>query len=330
VKAAAQPVLRKGRVAGETVFFADVDADGHFDALGVDAWFVGGMRSLLPLEKSAVLKRSKIYWRVESDGSLVRFRAEWMEGSREQLEALRQLNGWRLANGLPPVSLGSTLSDACLKHCKYMERYGMTHTEREGRQSYSPEGAKAGRHSCIGVVDPETSVLRFYASFYHRVPLMHPDTRVVGIAATRHFSCVDGISGRTPRAWRWPVIVPAPDSAGHPTRFGAEHPRPYPDGLQPGFPITLTFPKGKIADARATLRLRSAEGRELEVVVSSPEKPANMDRPHTRKSICVIPCEALAPRTTYWIQVAWSEEGEPRGTEWRFTTGNRHPVTRLR
>jgi hypothetical protein len=253
-----------------------------------------------------------------------------MAGNREQLEALRQRNGRRLSNGLPPVALDAALSDACLKHCKYMERYGITHTEREGRKSYSPEGAKAGRHSCIGVVGPETSVLRFYASFYHRVPLMHPDTRAVGIAATKHFSCVDGISGRKPRAWRWPVIVPAPDSAGHPARFGTEHPRPYPDGLKPGFPITLTFHMEKIADARANLRLGSAKGRELKVVVSSPEKPANTDRPHNRGSICVIPCEELTPRTTYWVQVAWNEEGEPRGLEWLFTTGTRQPVNALR
>ncbi len=54
--------------------------------------------------------------------------------------------------------------------------------------------------------------------FYHRLPLIHPDTKAIGVGASLRYAAVDGLTRRDRRAWTWPVIVPAPNSFAHPTR----------------------------------------------------------------------------------------------------------------
>jgi hypothetical protein len=330
VGAAEKPGIRKGRVGTYNVFFFDVDGNGRFDEAGTDGWMLSGMRYILPLERKAVIELTVFEWRIEPDGSFVHFATAPVPVDPRQRKVLRQFNYWRLMNGLPPVTIDPELSDACAKHCKYMEHNGFVHKEEQGKTGYTLEGAEAGLRSCISEDDSGMSVLMFYATFYHRLPLLSPDTRAIGIGNSRRYTAVDGLSRKERRAWIYPVIVPAPATDLQPTHFAREAPRPYPYGVQAGFPITLTFDRGKVSDARATLRLRNAKGPEIRVLVSSPEYPANKKRPDNRKSICVIPRQPLPPRKVFWIKVGYRIDGEPREHEWLFKTGIRRPVPRLR
>jgi hypothetical protein len=328
VEVAEQHALRTGRVERHTVFFADMNGNGDFSEEGIDGWLLKDMRYILPLEKTAVIERSHFVWKVAEDGSRVHYDFDAVPGDKAQLKTLRQFNYWRLINGLPPVTIDPDLSDACSKHCTYMEHNGFFHVEKPENTGYTPEGAEAGLRSCIGEEGPGMSVLMFYASFYHRLPLIKPDTRAIGIGFSRRYACVSGLSAREPRPWNWPVIVPAPTSALHPTHFAREYPRPHPEGIEPGFPITVTFRTTAITDAEARLCLKNEKGRLIPTLVYSPENPPNKLRPRNRNSICVIPRKPLPPRKTYWIRVSWKRNGDPESREWKFATAHPRPVHR--
>jgi len=171
----------------------------------------------------------------------------------------------------------------------------------------------------------------FYATFYHRLPLIHPGTRAIGVGSTKRHTAVDGLTRRDERPWIYPVIVPAPNSFGQPTHFAREAPDPVPPGIErPGFPITLTFRSGTITNARAEMRLKSRKGRVVPTVVFSPERPANKKRQKNRMTICVIPRVALAPMKTWWVKVTYDLDGEPKSHVWRFNTGRPGPAPILR
>jgi hypothetical protein len=322
IEAVERPTGRTGVVEKLQFYFFDVNGNGRFDDLGVDGLALTNMPFLLPLEERTVIGASEFRWKVEADGSAVSFRRDPLPLNDGQRQVLIQFNQWRIMNGLPAVTIDERLSDACNKHCEYMERHGMTHEQDPAKEGYTPEGAEAGKRSCLGEEGPVRSVHLFYATFYHRLPLIHPGTKAIGVGASARYAAVDGLTRRDQRAWTYPVIVPAPNSFGHLTHFAHEAPNPLPEGAKrAGFPITLTFASGKITGATAELRLGSAKGAVLETYLSSPEKPANEKRPDNRMAICVIPREPLRAMKTYWVRVAYLIDGEPREHEWRFNTG---------
>jgi hypothetical protein len=321
-----KPVARKGTLEKRVFFFFDVDGNGKFNDLGVDGWALNKMPYMLPLEEKTVIGASEFHWQVAEDGSSVRFRIVPLPLNEGQKRTLIQFNQWRFMNGLPAVTIDQRLSEACNKHCAYMERHGMTHVEEPGAQGYTEDGAEAGRRSCLGHDGPVQSVHMFYASFYHRLPFVYPGTRSIGVGSSRRYTAVDGLTLRDHRRWTWPIIVPAPNSFGHLTHFTPEQPNPVPPQLEtPGFPITLTFQGGKVTDVRAQLRLKSAKGKDVPLLVSSPEHPANKKRPHNRRTICLIPRVPLAPMRTWWVKVTYRLDGEDKEHVWKFNTGRRGP-----
>jgi len=168
------------------------------------------------------------------------------------------------------------------------------------------------------------SVLMLYASFYHRLPLFRPSTRSIGIGCSPRYTSIDGITRKAPRAWQYPIVVPAPNSALQPTNFAREAPRPHPDGLENlGCPITLTFDSGTVTEVQAKL---SAGRRSVPILVSSPQKPANPKRPDNRKSICLLPTQPLRPKTLYSVEVSYKWNGKAETKQWVFKTGRSRPV----
>jgi len=321
-----KPAARKGTLEKRLFFFFDVDGNGKFNDLGVDGWALNKMPYLLPLEEKTVIGASEFFWQVAEDGSSLRFRIQPLPLNEGQKKVLIQFNQWRFMNGLPAVTIDQRLSEACNKHCDYMERHGMTHEQEPGEQDYAKDGAEAGRRSCLGQDGPVQSVHMFYASFYHRLPFVYPGTRSIGVGSSRRYTAVDGLTLRDRRPWTYPIIVPAPNSFGHPTHFTPEQPNPVPPEIEtPGFPITLTFDGGTITDARAQLRLNHAKGKEVPILVSSPEHPASKRRPKNRLTICIIPRLPLAPMRIWWVKVTYRLDGEEKEHVWRFTTGRRGP-----
>ncbi|MHC4818333.1 MAG: CAP domain-containing protein [Planctomycetota bacterium] len=321
-----KPVARKGTLEKRLFFFFDVDGNGKFNDLGVDGWALSKMPYMLPLEEKTVIGASEFHWDVAEDGSLIRFRIQPLPLNAGQKRVLIQFNQWRFMNGLPAVTIDQKLSEACNKHCAYMERHGMTHHEEPGEQGYSEDGAEAGRRSCLGEDGPVQSVHMFYASFFHRLPFVYPGTRSIGVGSSKRYTAVDGLSLRDRRPWTYPIIVPAPNSFGHLTHFTPELPNPVPPELKlPGFPITLTFDTGTITDVRARLRLKHARGKEVPILVSSPEHPASKKRPQNRQTICIIPRVPLAPMRTWWVKVTYRLDGADKEHIWTFNTGRRGP-----
>ena len=291
------------------------------------------MPYMLPYEEKTIVGVSNVTWRVEPDGSAVHYLKEPLPLAEGQRKILIAFNQWRLMNGLPAVRINSELTDACMKHCAYMDRNGMEHVQEPDKQGYTVEGDQAGRRSCLSEESPDISVTMFYASFYHRLPVFLPGTRSIGVGHSGRYTAIDALSDKADRPWLYPIIIPAPNTFAHPTLFARESPNPgIPEGMKAGFPITLTFEKGaKITEARAELRYRHRNGYlPTPVLVSSPEIPANKDRPDNRNTICIIPREPLRPGATYQVEVHWKENGEERREEWLFNTGRMGPNPRLR
>lgn len=330
--AVAKPEARRAKLEGARYFFFDVDGNGKFNDLGVDGWARDKMSILMPLEEKTVFGASEFTWTVEADGTAISFRRNPLPLNEGQRQVLIQFNQWRLLNGLPAVTIDQQLSDACNKHCEYMEKNGgLTHEEEQGKPGYTPEGAAAGIRSCVGEEGPVESVHLFYATFYHRLPLIQPSTKAIGVGSSAKYAAVDGLTLRDKREWIYPVIVPGPNTFFHPTLFAHEAPNPLPEGAPPaGFPITLTFDKGKITDASVELRLKDEKGPVLPVYLSSPEHPANEKRPDNRMTICAIPRAPLAPMTTHWVRAAYKIDGEAREHVWKFNTGRAGPASVLR
>jgi hypothetical protein len=333
VAAAEKPDVRRGMLDKSDFFFYDVDGNGKFNDVGVDGLIMNNMPYLLPLEEKTVIGASEFLWKVEADGSVVAFRRDPLPISEGQKKVLIQFNLWRVMNGLPAVTIDQQLSDACNEHCAYMERHSeLTHEQDQAKEGFTTAGAEAGKRSCIGEEGPVESVHLFYATFYHRLPLIHPGTKAIGVGASVRYAAVDGLTRRDRRIeWIYPVIVPAPNSFGHLTHFAHEAPDPLPEGAPPaGFPITLTFAKGKITDAKVDLRVKDEKGDLLPVFLSSPEYPANPKRPDNRMSICAIPRAPLRPLTTYWVKATYLLDGKACEHVWKFNTGRMGPGSVLR
>ncbi len=324
---AEKPNVRQAKVNRLACYFVDLDGDGVFNEKGVDGWALTGMNYLLPLEDKVVLELHRVEWSVEEKGEHVEWKAERLELPKEEQKVFRQFNYWRLINGLPPVDYDAELSDWCDQHCAWMERNGFKHAAEEGDEEMSKEAAHAGRSSMLSQERPGMSVLMLYASFYHRLPLFRPSTRSIGIGCSARYTAVDGITRREERAWRYPIVVPAPNSALQPTHFARELPRPHPEGMENlGCPITLTFDGGTVTDVSAKLMV----GRKsVPILVSSPEKPANPKRPDNRKSICLLPRQPLRPKTLHRVEVTYTWNGTTETKEWVFKTGSRRPVWRF-
>jgi hypothetical protein len=333
-KATEKPTVRKGKVEGLWCFFLDLDGNGQYGEIGKDAWALGGMNYVLPMEETTVLELRRVRWRVTPDGKEVQYSSSALPIAKEEAKVFRQFNYWRLINGVPPVDIDPKLGEACSELCTWMEANGMKHRPEEGDPPMSPRAAEAGMRSMLSQETPGMSILMLYSSFYHRLPLFRPGTRAIGIGKSARYTAVDGMSRAEMRAWRYPIIVPAPSTALQPTHFPPESPRPYPASLrQPGFPITLTFDGGEVTDAKATLRQTVGKGRrkkeiDVPVLVSSPSAPANKSRPRNRNSICVIPKRPLSAKARYSVWVAYKLNGEQKEHRWVFTTGRARPVWR--
>lgn len=108
---------------------------------------------------------------------------------------LGRLNAVRLIAGLPEVTLDEKLSRPCRLHAEYVVRniehpkvqdMGI-HDEDPMLPGYTKEGAKAGEVSVIALLpDPSESVDSWMATFYHRLPLLHPRLNCIGYGQAFH------------------------------------------------------------------------------------------------------------------------------------------------
>ncbi len=350
-KAAERPAVMRADVAGEELLFVDVDGNGRYGDLGVDGWTLPGdaYRYVVPIERVIVVGLHSVKLRFPKDKDAVVWSAEEMTmppppngapGGRQASAdakafpaAVRTWNDLRIRNGLLPARLDLELSRGCQLHAVYMTRHGMTHNEDETASSYTAEGAEAGRFSGLGPQPADREVLTAYRTLFHRIQLIHPETRTIGIGNVGGNSVLDGSRGRVFKgrgggAFARPVIMPAPGTVGHPCNLAPEEPMPHTAGTRGragrargGCPITLTFLTPAIRDVKAELRRGGERGKAVEILLSWPERPAAPSIKDNYKTIGIIARKALRSRTEYWVRVEWMYEGKPDSRAWTFKTG---------
>jgi uncharacterized protein YkwD len=285
-------------------------------------------------------------------------------GNLSQVEQvfLNRLNIFRSLAGQTPARVDPALSEGCMSHANYLALHdgesttaGLgVHAEKAGLAGYAPKGDAAARRSVItqlGSSRPTlpqrgwpVTALDFWAStLYHRVPMLSPNLKRVGIGyasnktLTAWYVVMDvGADPQPPSGKRRqplkPVVYPADGQTDIPRLFSwgvPELPNPLPAGSTPensGYPITVSFPRGRRVTAVTALlrRLQEKEGAEtlseiVPVWLSTPETPASSaDQQNT---ICLIARTRLKDKTTYEALVQASVDGEKWQKIWKFTTG---------
>jgi uncharacterized protein YkwD/DNA-directed RNA polymerase subunit RPC12/RpoP len=236
------------------------------------------------------------------------------------------INVQRERSGQDPIFLDPELSRACQAEAERLARNGgpLRDDPKTGKLAGSIHAADA----------PSTAVEKWLREPRYRSAILEPRLRTLGAGFARNvegqwFSVFDWTQGidRTPSleaASVTPAIVyPAMGQTRVPLWFpGNETPDPLPDTKNKlaGFPITLTF----TAETRievVTAHLTMTDEREIEVWLSSPEKPANPRfAPAQRNTICLIAKQPLRPNTRYRVAVSAMVNGEPWSAKWDFHT----------
>jgi uncharacterized protein YkwD len=255
-------------------------------------------------------------------------------------QALAEVNVCRAQAGLKPVVLDDALSQACLKHARYLVS-NEGHPALEGLKAHdedlslpgaSAAGRDAGLKSDISIGDfaPIDGVKAWLATLYHRVPILEPTLERIGFACARSrrqgwATVLNVASGRARGNRPFPVFYPADNQTGVPLNFpnSGEIPNPIPEAKtgKAGYPITASFP-AKMAPMNALGKLTDSQGKEVPCWFSTPEQPANPNFvKHQGNTVCLIPKEPLPPNATFHVHLQGQLGGKPWDQKWKFSTG---------
>lgn len=247
------------------------------------------------------------------------------------------INFYRKTAGLKPVTADPALSKGCVAHAQYLVKNADhpstkalgTHKEDPELPGYTKEGSKAAASSVIySTGDPVAAVDGWMATLFHGVPLIDPRLTKVGLGYAKSdksggFFVVD-TSVRDGKATDKPVLFPADRQEDVSLNFAPERPDSLPESKDKiaGYPVTAIFPpNATVKDVTASLK--DDADNDIEVWLSTPEKPAGDQKRFQRNAVCLIAKVPLKPSTTYTVamkakvsQKAWSES-------WSFTTGKK-------
>lgn len=167
----------------------------------------------------------------------------------------------------------------------------------------------------------------FLHSFYHRIRMLSPNLKAVGMGLV-HGTVVLDTATRIGRGEFAPFSWPVDGATDVPCSWvGGEWPRPI--GTEPfdhdtavrfGYPISLTFPTPAVRSVRATL---TCAGEVVEVFVSTPEAPGNAALRDNRDSIRVMARRPLPPDCACEVHVTGEHAGKPFERRWTFRTRKR-------
>lgn len=260
------------------------------------------------------------------------FQIQAQDNSKDEITiALNKLNYYRHLAGLDSVKLSDKLSDGCNKHAKYLVKNKNSpkvkgleaHKEYKTLAGFSKEGMAAGKNSVIHYVKPTEAISGWINTFYHRVPLLQPNLKEIGIGycsidTAYPVSIIDCITGLKGECTKEIVFYPNEKQKNVPTTMGPEIPHPAGKEGEYGFPITVFFTKWQKIK-KVTFRLSSATEKSIECFVSSPEKPAtSFDQWNT---ICVIPKKKLKNNTEYTVDLTCLVDEKPFTKTYKFCTG---------
>ena len=262
--------------------------------------------------------------------------AALLQTDAESAAVLDRINAHRKAAGLELVVLDPALAKGCAAHAAYLVKnvdhpstQGLgLHLEDAKLPAYSKEGERAGKASVIYLGKGGTDAVEgWMASLLHRIPLMHSRLRKIGYGSAsggpaKVTVVLDATNGLGPGRDAPVVIYPADGQKDVPRRFEPEIPDPIPESVdkKAGFPVTATFSEGALVkDVKASLK--DADGKDVAIWMSSPEKPAASD--YQRNTVGLIAQEPLKPATTYTVAIAARVTGKPWLRTWSFTTAEK-------
>ena len=254
---------------------------------------------------------------------------------KEILVALSKINALRKVSGLDSVTLSKKLSDGCSKHARYLilnRSNGITegleaHKEYKEFKGYSIIGEIAGKHSVISFENPVYAIDQFTNSFYHRIPLLQPNLKEVGIGYEKDekmsITVVDCSSSMDYSDTNlMPIIFyPTVDQKNVAVVLCDEYPDPIDrslrDSYAAGLPITIFFSNNQtITDVKFSLLEKGFE--EVKCFVSTPESPAtDFSQWNT---VCAIPTSPLNSNTAYTVNFSCKIDGVVYSKTYSFIT----------
>lgn len=244
------------------------------------------------------------------------------------LEAFGRINRYRRLAGLEPVELDARLSLGCEAHARYLTanrshpslRGLGVHAEQSGLPGYTLQGARAAVNSLIAPRRnlPE-AVEAWMATLYHRVPVLRPNLKRIGLGHDGMWAVMDAMSGVVGDE-EGHVAFPTPGQREVPTLFPNELPDPIPAAAPrpAGYPITVQFPAWGPKVTAVHAELTDAEGNRVPFHLSHPDRPACAFP--QENTVCLIPVRQLAPARTFRVTVAAEYDGRPVRRSWSFTT----------
>lgn len=265
--------------------------------------------------------------------------------TQAELEALRgdtlaRINAVRSLAGLDPVVLDPELSRGAQEHALYLvanrvDPRSDVHSQDARLPGASAAGARAAAASVIMERVPPTDAVSFHLStLFHRLPLVAPGLRSIGVGAARGepwvwATVLDVQSGLGASTRKEPVWIPGDRSTGIPTTFGLarpglvvhESPDPLAGDLSAGYPITVGFPKGsKISGVE--FRLSGPAGA-VPVYVFWPDRPpAGVTAAYLMDSVAAVPKDPLSRNTRYRATLKATVDGKPYEAAVEFSTGD--------
>jgi uncharacterized protein YkwD/DNA-directed RNA polymerase subunit RPC12/RpoP len=236
------------------------------------------------------------------------------------------INVHRAKAGLEPIYLDAKVSSDCQSQAERLARNGDRHDDKDL--------SSKDRMERVAVEEPLTAIEKWMREPARRAAILEPRLRTFGAGFARNvagqwFSVFDWTRGgdREPPLETTPIqgaiVYPVPAQPRVPLWFpGNETPDPLPDAADKlaGFPITLTFPPSTRIET-VTAHLSNPDQRDIDLWLSSPEKPANPRFAHAQQhTICLIAKKPLRPNTRYRVEVSATVNGEPWSAKWGFTT----------
>lgn len=265
-------------------------------------------------------------------------------GDNVEARTLERVNFYRKNAGLKAVELDPALSKACAAHARYLVQnsgapstQGLgVHEESKDLPGYTEEGKRAAKASNIATIEPISAVDAWMATLYHRVPMLDANLQKVGVGYAydpgRGWISVLDVHSNRGNALQVPATVyPVDGQEEVPLAFPSnEVPDPLPDApknSRAGYPLTAIF-YPTVAVRKVTAKLSDPSGQEVEVWLSTPEKPANPKYPrHQANTVCLIPKAPLKPRTTYKVALTGVAGGDKFKKTWSFTTGGEEKMS---
>ncbi len=240
-----------------------------------------------------------------------------------------RINHYRDQAGLSAVTPDEELGRGCQRHAEYLVQNTLAlanskvspNDEDPLLPGYTREGMLASRQSdvFINAPTPLIQIDDIMSTFSRRVYLLDPTLQRVGYGCAQDvgqgWRCVLDLNGG--RGDSRVLVYPTPKQAEVPL-VGFDRIDQAKD--KAGFPISVIFPSQTLPQ-RAQAVLTDAAGKNVDIAISSPERPLFDKQP--RNLIGVHPLAPLQPGQTYSITVAAIVNGTEWRQEWQFTAAKK-------